>query len=102
MTIVKIYKYRIKEGTEELYLRLQEKAQTLYREFAKVEFIYLKDPNDPLLRTEIVRFFDPNSEEIIKRMDSDERILRLFEEFKKEVLDSSSEIEESHFIEVSL
>jgi antibiotic biosynthesis monooxygenase (ABM) superfamily enzyme len=46
MSLVKIYKYKIKPHTEEIYLELQEQVQNIYREFGEIEFTYLKDKKD--------------------------------------------------------
>jgi antibiotic biosynthesis monooxygenase (ABM) superfamily enzyme len=59
--ITKIFKYKIKNGTEKTYLEMQESVQKLYREYAEVDFSYLKDPKNNTLRTEVIRFFDSNA-----------------------------------------
>ena len=46
MSLVKIYKYKIKPHTEEIYLELQEQVQNIYREYGEIEFTYLKDKKD--------------------------------------------------------
>lgn len=73
---------------------MQEKAQALYRQHAEVDFTYLKDSKNPLLRTEVIRFFDANSPEIIEKIDSDPRVLQLFNQFTKEIWDNSIPIQE--------
>lgn len=100
--ITKIYKYKIKKGTEKLYLEIQESVQKLYRELAEVEFSYLKNPNDNAFRTEVIRFFDSNIDEVLKKIDSDPRILKLFDQFTKEVLDDTIPIHEEVLIEEPL
>lgn len=92
--LVKIYKYKILPGAEDAYLRLQEKAQALYRESAEVEFTYLKDAKNPLLKTEVIEFFSPNAESEIKTIDSDPRVLKLFKSFEADVLDQTVPISE--------
>jgi len=102
MALTKIYKYKIKSGTEDDYLKLQEDAQALYREHAEVEFSYLKDAKNPLVRTEVIRFFDSNSPEIIKKIDSDPRVLALFNKFSDGILDNSMAIQEEILSEESI
>ncbi|HWU43731.1 MAG TPA: VOC family protein, partial [Bdellovibrio sp.] len=84
------------------YLLMQEKVQTLYREHAEVDFSYLKDSQNPLLRTEVIKFFDTNSSEVIKKIDSDPRVLQLFDQFTKEIWDDSVPIQEEIFEEEPL
>lgn len=94
MSITKIYKYKIKTGSERAYIRMQEQAQSLYREFAEVDFTYLKDSKNPLMRTEVIRFYDRNAVEVISKIDSDTRVLNLFDQFTKEIWDNSVAIHE--------
>lgn len=102
MPITKIYKYKIKVGSEKAYISMQEQAQALYREFAEVDFTYLKDLKNPLLRTEVIRFFDSNSDEVIRKIDSDSRVLKLFDQFTKEIWDNSLPIHEEVLQEESI
>ncbi len=71
MTLTKILRYKIKSGTESSYIEMQENVQKIYREHAEVDFSYLKDPQDSTLKVEVIRFFDSNSDEVIKIIDSD-------------------------------
>lgn len=102
MSLVKIYKYKIKPHTEEIYLELQEQVQNIYREYGEIEFTYLKDKKDFLKRTEIIRFFDENSSEVIAKIDSDKRILELFKKFSHEVLDAQIQITEEVLLDEPL
>lgn len=102
MSLVKIYKYKIKPDTESTYLELQYQVQNIYREYGEIEFTYLKDENDFLKRTEIIRFFDENPKEVITKIDSDKRILKLFKKFSHEVLDTQVQITEEVLFDESL
>jgi len=46
---------------------MQQDAILLYRQYAEVEFLYLKDLANPLRKTEVIRFFSSHSEEVIKK-----------------------------------
>lgn len=92
--LVKIYKYKIKPGTEQAYLRIQEQAQALYQAHAEVEIAYLKDVNDPLRRTEVIHYFDSDPLKAVKKIDSDPRVLALFKKFEETILDKSEPIQE--------
>lgn len=94
MSLVKIYKYKIKPNCESTYLEFQEKVQKIYREYGEIDFTYLKDENDFLKRTEIIRFFGDNPKDVIVKVDSDKRILELFKQFSAEVLDVGVQITE--------
>ena len=94
MTLTKILRYKIKSGTESSYIEMQENVQKFYREHAEVDFSYLKDLQDSTLKVEVIRFFDSNSDEVIKTIDSDPRILSCFDQFKMEIWDSSIPIQE--------
>jgi catechol 2,3-dioxygenase-like lactoylglutathione lyase family enzyme len=98
----KIYKYKIRNGSETAYLQMQEKVQALYREHAEVEFTCLKDTQDPLLRKEFIRFYDKNSDELIEKIDTDPRILKLFNQFTKEIWDNVLPIHEKVLEEESI
>lgn len=99
MSLVKIYKYKIRPLTETRYLQIQELVQCIYREYGEIEFTYLRDFNNPLLRTEIIHFFDSEPDKIINQIDNDPRILKLFKEFQIEVLDSNIPIKEEILID---
>ncbi len=99
MAKTKIYKYKIRKGSEEAYLRMQEQVQAIYREHAEVDFTYLKASENSLLRTEVIRFYDSHSEEVIQKIDSDPRILKLFDQFTKEIWDNSLPIQEENLEE---
>lgn len=100
--ITKIYKYKIKLGSEKAYIKMQEQAQAFYREHAEVDFTYLKDSQNSLLRTEVIRFYDSNSVEVIQKIDSDPRVLKLFDQFTKEIWDNSLPIQEEILTEESI
>jgi hypothetical protein len=102
MPLVKIYKYKIKPDTESTYIELQDQVQNIYREYGEIEFTYLKDENDFLKRTEIVRFFDESPREVIAKIDSDKRILELFKKFCHEVLDTQVQITEEVLLDEPL
>ena len=85
--ITRIYRYRIREGAEGQYLRLQERVLALYRRHAEVDVLFLRDSKDALRRTEIVRFFGDSAVEDAGGIDADPLILQLFTEFKAEILD---------------
>lgn len=92
-TLTKIYKYKIRPGTEPSYLQLQEEVQKIYLEHAEVEFLYLKDAKDPLRRTEVIQYFDLDPQTAIENIDSDPRVLKLFETFEANILDLSEPIQ---------
>lgn len=100
--ITKIFKYKIKNGTEKAYLEMQESVQKLYREHAEVDFSYLKNPYDDTLRTEVIRFFDSNAHDVVKKIDSDPRVLKLFDLFTKEIWDNTIPIHEEVLTEEPL
>ncbi len=92
--LTKIYKYKILPGVESAYLELQEQTQALYREHAEVEFTYLKDSKNSLLKTEVIQFFDADTSKNIDKIDSDPRILALFKKFESNILDKTVPIQE--------
>lgn len=94
MAYTKIYKYKILQNSEEKYRDLQERAAVAYRKHAELEFLYFHDVNDNNLKTEVIRFFDKNISHKLGAIDNDPEILRLFHEFKKEILDETFPIEE--------
>ena len=90
MSLTKIYKYQIKLGSEVIYEKMQQQVALLYRQHAEVEFLYLKDSINPLIKTEVIRFFDQNSAEVIKKIDNDPNFLKLFDEFMASIYDPTS------------
>jgi hypothetical protein len=87
LALVKIYKYRIREDSQDKYLKLQEEVLGLYREHAEVDALFLHDMNDPAARTEVIQIFGANPLAALERIDSDPLILDLFERFRTEMLD---------------
>lgn len=87
MALTRIYKYRIRKGSEERYLKLQEEVLGLYRKHAEVDALFLRDSNDSAVRTEVIRFFGPDPKSEIEKIDNDPQILNLFSLFQSEILD---------------
>ncbi len=85
--LTRIYKYKIRPGTENEYLKLQEDVLAHYRVHAEVDALFLHDSKDPTMRTEVIRFFGSNPGADIQRIDSDPNILKLFSLFQSEILD---------------
>lgn len=85
--VVRIYKYKIRKGTEREYLKLQEKVLALYRVHAQVDALFLHDSKDTTSRTEVIRIIGSNPDADIDRIDSDPKILKLFAQFQSEILD---------------
>jgi catechol 2,3-dioxygenase-like lactoylglutathione lyase family enzyme len=86
--ITRIYRYKIREGAEGKYLRLQERVLALYRRLAEVDVLFLRDKKDSTQRTEVIRFLGIDPAEDIRCIDADPLIMQLFAEFKAEILDS--------------
>ena len=84
----RIYRYKIREGAEGKYLRLQERVLALYRQHAEVDVLFLRDEKDSTRRTEVIRFLGIDPAEDIRCIDADPLIMQLFAEFKAEILDS--------------
>lgn len=99
MPLVKIYKYKIKPGAEELYLELQVQVQSIYRRYGEIEFTYLKDAQNSLLRTEMIHVYGVDCADVLRKIDLDPDIARLFQEFKNQVLDLSLPIHEETLVD---
>ncbi len=94
MSLTKIYKYKILLGAEKKYQELQKKVIPIYKKYAEVEFLYLANQDDPLSKTEIVRFFDKDAKAVMQKIDSDPLIKKLFADFKQTILDTSFSLTE--------
>ncbi|MGZ3775752.1 MAG: VOC family protein [Pseudobdellovibrionaceae bacterium] len=99
MALVKIYKYKIKPNKQLRYLEIQERTQSIYRQHGEIEFNYLKDAVNPLIRTEVIHFYDSEPTDVIQKIDSDSRIKKLFKEFSDEILDPSYPICEETLVD---
>ncbi len=101
--ITRIYRYKIREGCEEKYLRMQERVLTLYRRFAEVDVLFLRDEKDSTRRTEVIRFLGIDPAEDIRRIDADPLIMQLFAEFSADILDpQNQQIEEENCVSEGL
>ncbi|MBU1107385.1 MAG: VOC family protein [Candidatus Riflebacteria bacterium] len=101
--LTRIYRYKIREGSEKRYLQLQEDVLVLYRSHAEVEVLLLRDAKDSTQRTEVVRFSGADASSNIQRIDSDPAIQKLFTVFKGEILDpQNSEITEETCVSEAL
>lgn len=85
--LTRIYRYRIRPGSEAPYLRLQEDALALYRAIVEVDAWFLRDAQDPTRRTEVLRFTGPDAQADLARIDADPRVRELFARFQGEILD---------------
>ena len=103
MALTRIYKYRIREGAEEKYLKLQEEVLDLYQKHGEVDALFLRDSKDSTFRTEVIRFFGSNPQDNIQKIDSDPQILSLFDLFQAEILHQEQrEIHEENLISEEL
>jgi catechol 2,3-dioxygenase-like lactoylglutathione lyase family enzyme len=101
--ITRIYRYKIREGSEEKYLRLQERVLALYRRLAEVDVLFLRDQKDSTRRTEVIRFHGIDPAEDIRRIDTDPLIMKLYAEFKADILDPENpHIEEENLVSEGL
>ena len=89
MPLVKIYKYKIKPGAEELYLEIQVQVQSIYRRYGEIEFTYLKDAQNSLLRTEMIHVYCVDCADVLRKIDLDPDVRCLYQQFKDQVLDLS-------------
>lgn len=85
--LTRIYKYKIRSGSEKNYLQFQEKVLVLYKALVEVDIFFLRDDKDATFRTEIIRFGGKNPYEDLKKVDADPHILKLFSYFQSELLD---------------
>lgn len=101
--ITRIYRYKIREGCEGKYLRLQERVLALYRRLAEVDVLFLRDEKDARRRSEVIRFLGIDPAEDSRRIDADPSIMQLFAEFKSEILDPQNpQIEEENCVSEGL
>ncbi len=86
-----------------IYRSFQEQVLEVYRRHIDVEIQFLQDAENPLFKTEILRFGGPNPELALEALESDSEISTLFAQFMSEIIDPEmGKIEEQTLFASSL
>lgn len=101
--MTKIYRYQIRAEAMDIYRNFQEQVLEVYRRHIDVEVQFLQDSENPLFKTEVLRFGGPDPEIALEALESDPKIGALFARFMSEIIDPEmGKIEEQSLVASSL